>query len=339
MSFCKLICFGIQGDTWFDQALREAQKGIGFTHPNPPVGCVIVKDNKLIATGYHPKAGELHAEARALLVAGEAARGSTLYVTLEPCNHFGRTPPCTQAIVKAGVKRVIYGVSDPNPNVAGQGSKVLREAGIEVEELSSPEARALIEPFSKLVREKRPYILAKIATSLDGKIAFKSGEQTQITGPETRKLVHLMREACDAVLVGSETVLVDNPQLTARFEDRPAKRQPARIVLDSRQRTNSRHKIYTKDGVPSYRLTSLEQLDDLGFTSILLEGGGVLLTSFLEQNRVDELAWFTAPILIGNQGVPAISGLAKAISVKQDIFRVPIGIDFLTLFCQKAQHG
>lgn len=336
MSFCELICFGIQGDAWFDQALREAQKGLGFTHPNPPVGCVIVKDNQLISTGYHPKAGELHAEARALLAAGEAARGSTLYVTLEPCNHFGRTPPCTQAIIKAGVKRVIYGVSDPNPHVAGQGSRVLREAGIEVEALKNPQAQALIQPFSKLVREKRPYVLAKIATSLDGKIAFKPGEQTQITGPEAGKLVHLMREACDAVLVGSETVLVDNPQLTARFKDRPAKRQPARIVLDSRLRTNPSHRVYAQDGVPSYRLSSLAQLDELGFTSVLLEGGGVLLSSFLEQNRIDELAWFTAPVLIGNQGVAAISDLSKPFLLKEQLLKTAVGADFLTLSgCQQ----
>lgn len=337
MSFCELICFGTYGDSWFDQALLEAKKGLGCTHPNPPVGCVIVQDHKLIATGYHSKIGELHAEAKALQAAGESARGSTLYVTLEPCNHFGHTPPCTQAIIKAGVRRVIYGVSDPNPQVTGGGAKVLQEAGIEVEAFWHPQAQALIQPFRKLVLEKRPYILAKIATSLDGKIAFRPGEQTQITGLESQKLVHLMREACDAVLVGSETVLVDNPQLTARFKDRKAKRQPARIVLDARSRTNLSHKVYAQDGVPSYRLSSLEELDALGFTSILLEGGGVLLTSFLEQNRIDELAWFTAPMLMGNQGVPAISNLTQPIILKRQLLKTAVGADCLTLSsCQEA---
>lgn len=352
MSFCKLISFGVEGDSWFDQALREAQKGIGFTHPNPPVGCVIIKENELIATGYHMKAGELHAEAKALQNAGEAARGSTLYVTLEPCNHFGRTPPCTRAIIRAGVKRVIYGASDPNPDVTGHGAQALRDAGIEVEALSHPQAQALIQPFTKLVRQKQPYVLAKIATSLDGKIAFRPGEQTQITGPEVKQLVHQMREACDAILVGSETVLIDNPSLTARFEDRKALRQPIRIVLDSRLRTNPSRKVYAQDGVPSYVVHSpkapkaqidlfkqagvglivaeksdlLDKLGTLGLTSLFLEGGGQVLTYFLEQNWIDELAWFTGSVLLGNQGVSAISNLNQPISFKKcEPFQLPSG--------------
>jgi diaminohydroxyphosphoribosylaminopyrimidine deaminase/5-amino-6-(5-phosphoribosylamino)uracil reductase len=350
MSFCKLISFGIQGDTWFDEALREAQKGIGFTHPNPPVGCVIIKDKRLIAKGFHAKAGELHAEAKALELAGEAAHGSTLYVTLEPCNHFGRTPPCTEAIIKAGVKKVIYGVSDPNPDVTGHGAQILRDAGIEVEKILHPQAEALIQPFAKFVQKKQPYVLAKIAVSLDGKIAFKSGEKTQITGPEVAKLVHQMREACDAIIVGSETVLVDNPSLTARFEDRKAVRHPIRIVLDSRLRTHPSHQVYARDGsyvvhspraskaqidmfkqagvgcIAAEKSDLLDKLAALGMTSLFLEGGGQTLTYFLKHNWIDELAWFTGPILLGNQGVPAIDNLSQQISFKKcEPFQLPSG--------------
>ena len=355
MSFCELICSGIQGDTWFDQALRQAKKGLGFTHPNPPVGCVIVKNNQLIGAGYHAKAGESHAEPKALQIAGEAAQGATLYVTLEPCNHFGRTPPCTQAIIKAGIKRVVYGALDPNPKVSGHGNEVLRKAGIEVEKISHPYAQALIQPFTKLITQKKPYVLAKIAASLDGKIALRPGEQTKITGPKVGRLVHQMREACDAIVVGSETVLVDNPQLTARFEDRESARQPIRIILDSRLRTDPSYQAYAQDGVSSYVVHApkaseekikafeqagvlcieaekselLEKLAALGFTSIFLEGGGLVLSSFLKQGWIDELAWFTAPIILGNQGVPAISDLNHSIKL--------VGTDFLTLSsCQAA---
>ncbi|MEI6790855.1 MAG: bifunctional diaminohydroxyphosphoribosylaminopyrimidine deaminase/5-amino-6-(5-phosphoribosylamino)uracil reductase RibD, partial [Myxococcaceae bacterium] len=260
-----------------------------------------------------------HAEVKALEAAGLDAKGATLYVTLEPCNHFGRTPPCTQAIINAGIKKVIYGVPDPNPSVVGHGSRALREAGIEVEQVFDPVqialAQALILPFSKLVQKKRPYVLAKIACSLDGKIAFKSGVQTQITSLETKILVHKMREACDAIIVGSGTFLVDNPQLTARFEDRPARRQPIKIVLDRRLRTSPQDQIHRISRPGESLKETLEYLGSLGISSILVEGGGVLLTSFLEQNQIDELAWFTAPVILGNQGVPAISNLSKALTI------------------------
>ena len=342
MNFLSLICFSKEPTDWFDQALSEAQKGLGLTHPNPAVGCVIVKDQKLIAAAHHVRAGEPHAEVNALYQAGPEARGATLYVTLEPCNHFGRTPPCTQAIIKAGIQKVIYGVSDPDPRVIGQGAQVLGQAGIQVALVNHPDqiakAQALIRPFRKLAIQKQPYVLAKIACSLDGKIAFRPGQQTQITGPESRQLVHRMREACDAIVIGSETVLVDDPQLTARFKERKALRQPIRIVLDGRLRTHPKHKVYAADGVQSYviygsgveksrikafekagvigvaleksPLKLLQYLGTLGLSCVLLEGGGQLLTSFLEQNLIDELAWFTAPVILGNQGVPAISNLS-----------------------------
>lgn len=356
MNFAELIGLGIQGDSWFELALKQACLGLGNTHPNPSVGCVIVKDHQLIAEGYHAKAGELHAEAKALQVAGDQARGSTLYVTLEPCNHFGRTPPCSQAIIKAGVKKVIYGVSDLNPNVSGHGSEVLRQAGIEVELISSEQARALILPFTKLTTQKKPYVIAKIASSLDGKIAARPGEATALTGPESLKFSHQLREACDAIVVGSETILVDNPRLSVRIEGQNARRNPIRIVLDSRLRTTPEHRVYSQDGVLTYvvhgskapadkiqafdragiqRLVCekselLSKLGDLGLTSLLLEGGSKVLTYFLERDWIDELAWFTAPMILGGQGVPAIGELEMPFKLKPT-WQSALGVDSVTL--------
>jgi diaminohydroxyphosphoribosylaminopyrimidine deaminase/5-amino-6-(5-phosphoribosylamino)uracil reductase len=324
-SFCQLILDypHIEDKSFFRQALSEAQKGLGSTHPNPPVGAVIVKNGQVIATGYHAKAGELHAEANALKAAGEQAKGSTLYVTLEPCNHFGRTPPCAQAIIQAGVKKVIFGAQDPNPKVEGGGAQALRAAGVEVEQVSDPQellwAQSLIQPFATHATTGRPYVLAKIACSLDGKIAFQTGQTTQITGPETKRFVHELREAFDAVGVGARTDQIDHPQLTVRFEDRAARRQPERLVFDS-------------------KTPLLEQLDALGargITSVMIEGGGRLLTALLQENLVDEIAWLTAPKVIGSQGVPALGDMGNLMDYSKRRFGAQLGVDFLNILCHK----
>ncbi len=324
-SFCKLILDypRIEGGTFFEQALLEAQKGLGATHPNPPVGAVIVKDGQVIATGYHPKAGELHAEAKALKVAGEHAKGSTLYVTLEPCNHFGRTPPCAQAIIQAGVKKVIFGASDPNPKVEGGGAQALKAAGIEVEQVGDPQelawAQSLIQPFATHAITGRPYVLVKIACSLDGKIAFQTGEATQITGPETKRFVHELRESFDAVGVGARTDQIDHPKLTARFENRPARRQPERLIFDSKTPLKNQ----------------LELLGARGITSVMIEGGGRLMTALLQENLADEVAWLTAPKLIGGQGVTALGDLANLVDYSKRTFGAQLGVDFLNILCHK----
>ncbi|MBL4818487.1 MAG: bifunctional diaminohydroxyphosphoribosylaminopyrimidine deaminase/5-amino-6-(5-phosphoribosylamino)uracil reductase RibD [Deltaproteobacteria bacterium] len=327
MSFCKLLteqrAWPQEEKSLFKLALKEALKGVGFTCPNPPVGYVVEKDGKVIATGYHAKAGELHAEAMALKQAGEKARGATLYGTLEPCNHHGRTPPCTQAIIDAGIKRVIFGAWDPDPEVLGGGSKVLRAAGIEVVQVSDTEefdwARSLILPFETRVLKKRPYVLGKIATSLDGKIAFRAGEQTQITGFEAKIWTHEMREFFDVVGVGANTWRIDKPQLTARFEDREAKRQPEHVIFDSKTSLK----------------TKLEALGEQGVSSIMIEGGGVLLTALLKENLVDEVAWLTAPKMIGQQGVPALGEFPALLDYSKVVYHKQLGIDLLTIVCHK----
>ncbi len=328
MSFCELIFDSVDASTDpFAVALELARKGLGFTRPNPPVGCVVTKNGQIIATGHHMKAGGLHAEAQALEAAGEHAQGATLYVTLEPCNHFGRTPPCTQKIIQSGIRKVIYGVIDPNPQVQGEGIKALKNAGIEVTQVADTilrqRAEALILPFKTWIEKKRPYVIAKIATSLDGKIAFKTGEQTWITGTQTKALTHKLREVIDIIGVGSNTALVDKPALTARFNERAAHRQPDTITFRS------------KDGLTD----TLEDLGSKGYTSLLLEGGGIMLTAFLKAGLVDEIAWFTAPKILGNQGVPAIQELSALYDYSKESFLRQVGVDFLTIVCKKSTHG
>lgn len=207
-------------DQYFmELALRLARERKGLTHPNPTVGCVIVKDGKVIAQANHERAGLPHAEAKALSIAGESARGSTLYVTLEPCTHFGRTPPCVDAIIKAGVKRVVIATLDPNPLVSGKGVQRLKEAGIEVTVgVLEEEAKRLNEDFFTYITKGRPYITLKFAQSLDGSLATKDYHSKWISSEESRKYAHRLRAEASAVLVGINTVLRDNPSLTVRAD-------------------------------------------------------------------------------------------------------------------------
>jgi diaminohydroxyphosphoribosylaminopyrimidine deaminase/5-amino-6-(5-phosphoribosylamino)uracil reductase len=225
-------------------ALRLAAKGAGWVSPNPMVGAVVVKDGQIVGRGYHRRAGAPHAEVEALRAAGEAARGSDLYVTLEPCNHQGRTPPCTRAILHAGVRRVILAARDPNPRVAGHGAAYLASQGVQVEEGPlAAEARRLNEAWFKWVETGLPFVIAKAACSLDGKIATAGGESQWLTGEKARAYGQRLRHECDAILVGIDTVLADDPQLTARLAARKTQnpkpktqnpgRDPIRVVLDS----------------------------------------------------------------------------------------------------------
>ncbi|MGH8274256.1 MAG: bifunctional diaminohydroxyphosphoribosylaminopyrimidine deaminase/5-amino-6-(5-phosphoribosylamino)uracil reductase RibD [Gammaproteobacteria bacterium] len=231
------------------RALRLAVRGLRTCAPNPAVGCVIVKDGRIVGEGFHARAGERHAEAIALAAAGAAARGATAYVTLEPCNHHGRTPPCTQALIEAGVSRVVTATEDPDPRVAGMGLAALREAGIEVESgLCEVEARRINRGFFSRHDRGRPWLTLKLAASLDGKGALGDGTSQWITGPTARAAVHRARARSGAILTGVGTVLADDPALTVRLPG--VTRQPLRVVLDSHLRTPPTARLFKTDGGP-----------------------------------------------------------------------------------------
>ena len=331
------------------RALALAAEGCGATSPNPMVGCVLVRDGEVVGEGHHPRAGEPHAEVFALRAGGERARGATAYVTLEPCNHHGRTPPCTEALLAAGVARVVVAAGDPNPLVAGRGLDRLRAAGVAVTTgVLAAEAHALNEAFERWITTRRPFVTLKLATSLDGRIAARTGASRWITGPAARARVHRMRADADAVLVGSGTALADDPRLTPRGVPGPW-RPPLRVVVDSRLRVPPSALAYDPSapggalvatalppdapaaralearGVTVWSLPSADGrvdlpalLDRLGarspdaVTSVLVEGGGVLAAALLEAGRVDKLVLHMAPLLIGGDGLPAIGPLGLA---------------------------
>jgi diaminohydroxyphosphoribosylaminopyrimidine deaminase/5-amino-6-(5-phosphoribosylamino)uracil reductase len=326
-------------DRWMKRALELALQGEGHVHPNPMVGCVIVKGNKLIAGGCHRAFGQAHAEVEALRQAGSKARGATLYINLEPCVHWGKTPPCVEAIDRAGVKEVVIPFKDPNPLVKGKGIRYLRRNGITVRTgILENEARELNRAFIWWMQKKRPYVTLKIAASLDGKIAAASGESRWITGTAARREGHRMRAQADAVAVGIETVLKDNPRLTSHGFGR----NPCRVIFDSRLRipasaraldssaqtiifTSSRssasqRRRLEKPGTrviilrsdSSGRLSlheALKRLGEMDITHLMVEGGGRLLGSFLREKLANEVVWFAAPILIGHEGRSAVGEL------------------------------
>jgi diaminohydroxyphosphoribosylaminopyrimidine deaminase/5-amino-6-(5-phosphoribosylamino)uracil reductase len=324
-------------------ALAEAPKGTAS--PNPHVGAVVVANGEVVGRGYHPERGREHAEVAALRVAGERARGATLYVTLEPCNHHGRTPPCTDAILAAGIARVVTSVLDPNPHVVGGGNARLRAAGIEVTEGVEQQAGArVIAPWAKHVKSGRPFVRLKLATSLDGRIASASGVSRWITGPAIRKHVHAMRAAVDAVVVGIGTALADDPALTPRdvepIEGRPP---PLRVVIDSSARLPDHAQLVrTARAHPTLVVTSeeanvdalvahgvrivraprgqggvdlaaaLTSLGQLDVVDLLVEGGARLAGQLIAQDLVDELHWMLAPIALGDRGAASLVGLSPA---------------------------
>ncbi len=331
-------------ERWMRLALALAARGRGRTSPNPVVGAVIVRDGEVVGEGYHERAGTPHAEIHALHMAGERARGAVLYVNLEPCCHFGRTPPCTEAILAAGIAEVHMAMLDPNPRVNGRGRARLEEAGVRtiVGELEE-EARELNEAFTTYITIGRPFVIAKFAASLDGKIATRTGHSRWISGEEARCRVHELRDTVDAILVGADTVIADDPLLTTRLPGREC-RHPLRIVADSRGRVPTEARIFepalpgrtlvaATPAFPSERRAALEArgvevlvlpadpqgrvdpvalLETLGrreVTSLLLEGGGTLLEAFFRAGLVDKVLAFIAPLIIGGRESPtAVAG-------------------------------
>lgn len=316
---------------WMRLALRLARKGLGRTSPNPNVGAVIVKNGRLIGKGYHRQFGGPHAEVFALQEAGQAARGATMYVTLEPCSHQGKTPPCADRIIAEGIARVVVATEDPNPLVNGRGIRKLRQAGIEVTiGVEAPKAAALNEPFFKFMRTGLPFITLKIAQTIDGKIAVPRGDSRWISGELSRKLVHRWRSHTDAVLIGIGTVLKDDPELTVRLV---RGRNPWRIILDPDLRIPLTAKVVSDAEVSrtilvtasrnQEKLETLRQrgisiffeprqnsgdfdlhtvarkLAERGLISLLVEGGSRVFSTFLRQNLVDRLAIFQAPKIAG----------------------------------------
>ncbi len=328
------------------RALVLARKALGHVSPNPAVGAVIVKDGQVIGEGYTQPPGGPHAEVVALRQAGEAARGAEIYVTLEPCCHFGRTPPCTRAVIQAGIVRVHAATIDPNPVVAGKGVAELRQAGIEVVlGEREAEAREVNEAFIKHITTGLPFVIAKFAASLDGKLATRTGDSQWVTGPLARRRAHELRHIVDAIMVGANTVIADDPQLTYRRRgDRlhPGDRQPLRIVVDSQGRVPPSARVFDSPGkamlVTARALAAekatgfarrgvevveipaqagwvdlpglLRLLGERQVTSLLIDGGGILLGSFFDMGLVDKVEAAIAPIIIGGKdAVPAVSGV------------------------------
>ncbi len=298
---------------WMRQALIAAQQpGWGFSPPNPHVGCVIVKNGEVVGRGRSDPAGGAHAEINALRYAGESARGATVYVTLEPCNHQGRTGPCSQALIQAGVREVVYAVSDPNP-VAKGGAKVLEEAGISViGGLMREEAMDIHRQFLYSLQTGRPFVTVKAGVSLDGRIALPSGESQWITSESARHRVQQMRAERGCVLIGAKTALVDQAQLTVRSFQ--VVKQPTRVVIDSRGDLPDSLPVFDTQA-PSIRFTPnpcwnidtriapvqqiLEELMSRGINGVLVEGGGRTIAQFLRAGVVDEVVLFVAPIILG----------------------------------------
>ncbi|SYZ73536.1 Riboflavin biosynthesis protein RibD (Includes: Diaminohydroxyphosphoribosylaminopyrimidine deaminase; 5-amino-6-(5-phosphoribosylamino)uracil reductase) [Candidatus Zixiibacteriota bacterium] len=317
-------------------ALSLAKRGRGKTSPNPMVGAVVVKEGRIVGEGYHRRAGTAHAEVLALKEAGGRARGGDLYVNLEPCCHYGRTRPCTDAIIEAGIKRVIYAITDPNPLVDGKGAKILNSNGIKTERgLLENDASHLNEIYLKYIATGRPFVVLKTAQSLDGRIATLTGDSKWISGPEALKFAHRLRAECDAVAVGSGTVRADNPQLTVRLVKG---KNPYRIILTEHPDISNHFNIFkNNDDAKTIVATSqeaagkigkknlivwtirknkkglvlkdfLEVAGQFGIQSLLIEGGSRLATSFLKEGLVDKHHLMIAPLLIG-KGLEGIGDL------------------------------
>jgi diaminohydroxyphosphoribosylaminopyrimidine deaminase/5-amino-6-(5-phosphoribosylamino)uracil reductase len=342
-----------QPEYFMSKALLLAKKGLGRTSPNPPVGAVVVRDNKIVGEGCHPGAGQPHAEIIALQQAGELASGSDLYVTLEPCCHTGRTGPCTKAIIEAGIAKIYVGTIDPNPKVSGHGIEQLKEAGVEVElDLYGLQCSQLIAPFTKHVQTGLPYVVYKAAMTLDGQIATFSGDSQWISCLESRTLVHQLRNQVDGILVGAGTVLKDNPRLTTRLVEEG--RDPLRIVIDRSLSTPPESQVFSQDSLAKTLLvTSLAHSRDrltpyssgsvdfmqvpcdgsiadlrrifdefgrMNLQYLLFEGGSRLAGALLEARLIDRLMIFVAPCLLGGQGKNLFGG--KAVDCISEAFKL-----------------
>ncbi len=331
---------------YMKMAIDLAKKGTGFTSPNPMVGAVVVKNGEIVGKGWHKEYGGPHAEVNAIEDAGIQAKGATIYVTLEPCNHTGKTPPCTRKIIDAGIINVVIAMKDPNPDVTGGGIKYLEEHHIKTScGICETEAKKLNEIFIKYIKTKRPFVVLKCASTLDGRIATKTGDSKWITCPESREFVHKLRQGLDAIMVGVDTVKKDNPSLTTRIEGKE-NIDPSRIILDTRlsvsedskifnQESNSKTYVITGDGISEdavllakkVRMNSkgveiietrlkdnlidldplMDKLGSLGITSLLIEGGSRIIASALISKIVDKIYFFYGPkILCG--GIPISNG-------------------------------
>ncbi len=347
------LAFTSRDEIYMRRALELAALATGKTSPNPLVGCVISHNDQVIGEGYHHRAGTPHAEIHALIAAGDQAKGATVYVSLEPCSHFGKTPPCSDALLKAGVSRVVVAMTDPNPLVAGRGIQRLRDSGIQVNVgLLAQEAAILNEMFIKTITTGLPFVDYKSAQTLDGKIATETGDSRWISNSQSREFVHQLRNKYDVIMVGSETVLADNPALNCRLVDG---RDPVRLIVDGKLSiVENAHVLFSSESAPciiattltasetklaflnnlpgvevwqypSKRYVPLELLmRDLvkrGWTGVLLEGGSKLAGVMLQANLVDKIDFFIAPKLIGGNGPSPLSSLridkmAEAIQLK-----------------------
>jgi diaminohydroxyphosphoribosylaminopyrimidine deaminase/5-amino-6-(5-phosphoribosylamino)uracil reductase len=345
----------LNDETYIQLTLEIAKRGSGFVSPNPMVGCVITKNNKIIGAGYHQKFGENHAEVNAINSAVESLEGSTLYVNLEPCSHYGHTPPCVDKIIESKIKRVVIGTLDVNPLVSGNGVKKLKRAGIEVKVgVLEKECTELNKFFFKYITKKIPYVTLKIAQTLDGKIADQSNYSHWVTSADSRKMVHSFRAQYDSVLIGRRTAEIDNPLLTVRLTEG---RNPWRVVLDSGLKLNTELRLFNQNSDGKTILVTskesltkknkIEKLSELGvriifvkqngngklnlknvlkelaileITSVLVEGGAEVFSSFLRQNLFDDILLFISPKLLGS-GISAfnsikINDLKKAYKLK-----------------------
>lgn len=348
---------------YMQMALKNAQAMKGQTDPNPLVGAVIVNDNRIVGFGAHMKAGEPHAEIHALRMAGEKARGGTIYVTLEPCSHHGRTGPCAVALVEAGVQKVVIATLDPNPIVAGNGVKILEDAGIEVViGICEEESRRMNEVFNKFIVTKKPFVTLKAASTLDGKIATHTASSKWITSEQARLDVHQLRSENMAILVGVNTVIHDDPELTSRI---PNGRNPIRLVLDSTLKIPLESKVVTDKKAATWIFTSgnydrekRQSLEEMGISvfetsgsntvdlsdvmtilgeklvsSVLIEGGGTVNGSLVENHLIDKVILYVAPKLVGGKNAPTflegtgIENMGDAVELT-NVTIEPIGKDF-----------
>jgi diaminohydroxyphosphoribosylaminopyrimidine deaminase/5-amino-6-(5-phosphoribosylamino)uracil reductase len=355
-------------------AVALSRRALGTAWPNPAVACLIVKDGVLVGQGVTAPGGRPHAETQALAMAGAATRGATAYVSLEPCSHFGQTPPCAQALIEAGIARVVVGARDPDPRVDGAGMAMLREAGIEVLEIVGPlDGGGPLQGFLTRVEQDRPAVTLKLAVTLDGRIATHQGDSQWITGTPARKSAHALRGRHDAVMVGVGTVLADDPDLTCRIAGYALRPAP-RIVADSHLRTPLTARIVAtaretptwilhRDGADVSRIEALTEAgvecleiagDDMGIdpasalaalaqrglTTVLAEGGAQVAAALLRADVVDRLALYQAPSIIGGDGVPAVQAMGVAVLEAMPRFRrvaqTPVGDDLLTEFTRIA---
>ena len=304
------------------RAIELAELGRGTTHPNPLVGAVLVRDGEIVGEGWHQRRGEPHAEVHALRSAGDQARGAALYVTLEPCSHLGATPPCADALIEAGVARVVAGQIDPNPEVSGEGLERLRRAGVEVEVADGElgfRARRQLENWRTWVSLRRPFVTYKAAVTLDGRVTVPGARW--VSGEESRRLVHELRAASDAVAVGMGTVRADEPRLDAR--DVPVVRQPRRLAFGRGPLPAGSELELRSGGLRE----ELEALADEGVQSLLLEGGPTLASSFFAEGLVDKLLVFVAPALSGAGSGP-LTSLPAPLALSRLTAR-PVGLDIL----------